>query len=106
MGVRKLDAARGVLVAVVGVAALVLSAGAAGAQAPGYMEASAFLDTLGVNVHLNYKDTVYSSPRAVARGLEFLGVRHVRQGFPFNWSAGGAQLQDVVFMSGGGFDFD
>jgi hypothetical protein len=91
---------------IAGLAALGLGAGVVDAQSLPYRDASAFLNTLGVDVHLNYKDTAYRSPQAVARDLEYLSVRHLRQGFPFHWSAGGAQLQDVVFMSKAGFGFD
>jgi hypothetical protein len=43
--------------------------------------ADAFVDSVGVNVHLSYTDTVYGRfATVVAPSLEYLGVRHVRSG--------------------------
>ncbi|MEY2515423.1 MAG: hypothetical protein QOJ89_2781, partial [bacterium] len=45
------------------------------------LDARAFVDTIGVNVHLFYVDTAYRDYAMVKRRLTELGVRHVRDGF-------------------------
>jgi hypothetical protein len=42
--------------------------------------AARFLDSIGMNVHLSYRDTGYGDARRVATLLTRLGVRHVRDG--------------------------
>src|SRR5450631_2358623 len=42
--------------------------------------ADAFVDSVGINVHLNYLDTPYSNFPRVLQALLNLGVRHVRDG--------------------------
>ncbi len=42
--------------------------------------ADSFVDSVGVNVHLNYFDTVYSDIALVKSKLSGLGVRHIRAG--------------------------
>jgi hypothetical protein len=75
-----------------------------GASTP--IDAGTFIDSLGVNVHLNYKDTSYRTASKVAEDLAFLGVRHLRQGFPFTWGADRKQLADHVLMARRGYKFD
>jgi hypothetical protein len=45
------------------------------------LDARAFVDTIGVNVHLFYVDTAYGNYAMVKQRLTELGVRHVRDGF-------------------------
>jgi hypothetical protein len=42
--------------------------------------AAAFIDSIGVNVHLSYTDTPYANVEAVRARLRELGIRHVRDG--------------------------
>lgn len=42
---------------------------------------AAFVDTIGVNVHLYYTNTAYADFAMVRQRLEELGIRHVRDGF-------------------------
>lgn len=42
--------------------------------------ADAFVDTVGVNTHINYTDTVYADQARTRRLLVDLGVRHIRDG--------------------------
>jgi hypothetical protein len=59
-----------------------------------------------VNIHLNYKDTAYADAAAVARDLQYLGIRHVRDGLPMAWSAGGAHPEDFAYIAKAGSKFD
>ena len=51
---------------------------------------TAFLDGIGVNTHLPYTDGAYGDLMRVARALNFLGVKHIRDRAP----QGGYQGQD------------
>src|SRR5579862_4501017 len=42
--------------------------------------ADAFVDSVGVNIHLHYQDTSYSNFPKVKQALLGLGLRHVRDG--------------------------
>jgi len=42
--------------------------------------ADAFIDTVGVNTHTNYTDTIYGDQDRTLRLLKELGIRHVRDG--------------------------
>lgn len=53
------------------------------AARPAARSAAAFLDSIGVGLHLNYVDTSYGRQPVVLARLRELGVRHVREGFPF-----------------------
>ena len=55
--------------------AFALSAGAETARS-----ADAFVDSVGVNIHLHYADTSYSNFARVQQALQNLGIRHVRDG--------------------------
>jgi hypothetical protein len=46
--------------------------------------ASAFLDSIGVGLHLNYVDTAYGRQAEVIERLRELGVRHIRDAVPVN----------------------
>jgi hypothetical protein len=45
--------------------------------------AAAFLDSIGVGLHLNYFDTSYGRQPEILARIGELGVRHVREGVPF-----------------------
>jgi len=89
-----------------GVALTLATSEALPAEAKNYLTVAEFLDTLGVNVHLNYKDTAYADAAAVARDLHYLGIRHVRDALPMAWSAGGAHPEDFAYMVKAGVKFD
>ena len=43
--------------------------------------ADAFVETIGVNVHLNYLNTAYANYKEVIKPrLQELGIRHIRDG--------------------------
>ncbi len=50
----------------------------AGAEKAG--SADAFVDSVGVNIHLHFNDTAYANFPRVRQALKDLGVRHVRDG--------------------------
>ena len=52
---------------------------AAGPTEPA-LSADAFVDSVGVNVHLSYTDTSYANFSGVQNALQTLGVRHIRDG--------------------------
>ena len=63
-----------------GLAALVLSSLAFGQPTQAY-QADAFIDSVGINVHLHYYDTAYADFEGkVLPSLRELGVRHIRDG--------------------------
>lgn len=45
------------------------------------ISARAFLDSLGVNTHLNYYDTPYGNVGAVWAALDYTGLRRIRDGY-------------------------
>jgi hypothetical protein len=74
----------------------VLSARApAGAADIPRADASAFLDTLGVNVHMAYAWTAYRDDAAVVRALNELGIRHVRDVF-IPWPAAAPKYERLA----------
>ncbi|MCG8365391.1 MAG: hypothetical protein MJA27_18935, partial [Pseudanabaenales cyanobacterium] len=48
------------------------------------VQADRFIDSIGVAVHLNYYDTSYGDFDRVKNALDFLGVRHIRDGLNNN----------------------
>ena len=73
------------------------------------VKASDFLDTLGINTHLNYTDGTYADTKRVIADLNYLGVHHLRDatpnpfgGIPYmNYMA----ALDAVTDAGNSFDF-
>lgn len=56
-----------------------------------------FVDTLGVNIHLNYMDTSYRRYETVVKpSLIELGVRHVRDGIPAKAEQAQAKIRDLA----------
>ena len=47
-------------------------------------EADCFVDTIGVNVHLHYTDTVYWDFLKLKTAIKKLGVRHIRDGLVYD----------------------
>lgn len=66
------------------------------------MSATALLDSLAVNTHLNYTDGAYRDVRKVADDLAWLGVRYVRDSTP----DGTAPLSSYVYLATRGIRFD
>jgi hypothetical protein len=50
------------------------------AVTPVALRASTFVETIGVNVHMSWKDTVYGNVDAVANAISTLGIKHLRDG--------------------------
>ena len=44
------------------------------------MSLKTFQDSLGINVHMNYTDGLYSRPERVLADLQYIGIRNVRDG--------------------------
>src|ERR1700736_3740754 len=44
------------------------------------VSADAFVDSVGINVHLHFADTTYGDFASVENSLKALGVRHIRDG--------------------------
>jgi hypothetical protein len=63
---------------------------------------SAFLDSLGVNAHVNYNDGAYANLGKMAEDLRYIGLRHVRT------HAGGGQvpLASYVRLGNSGLRFN
>jgi hypothetical protein len=62
------------------VSLLLVLAAALPAKAEKAVSADAFVDSLGVNIHLHFNDTAYANFPRVQQALKDLGVRHVRDG--------------------------
>jgi hypothetical protein len=58
-------------------------AGPADAAMP-VSRADAFVDSIGVNVHMNYTDTAYANSGRLVDSLAGAGIRHVRDGLDWN----------------------
>lgn len=65
---------------------------------------TAFVDSLGINVHINYKDGAYADAAQVAADLRYLGLVQVRQGMPVSW--GTVRLDDFAVLARQGTRFD
>ncbi|MFP6556780.1 calcium-binding protein [Paraburkholderia sp. B3] len=66
------------------------------------ISAAAFLDSLAVNTHINYRDGAYANVRNVADDLAWLGVHHIREGTP----DGSAPFESYVYLAQHGVRFD
>nr|WP_240161031.1 calcium-binding protein [Burkholderia sp. Ax-1719] len=66
------------------------------------MPVSAFIDTLGVNTHINYTDGAYANLRNVADDLTWLGIHHVRDETP----GGTVPLSSYAFLAQRGARFN
>jgi hypothetical protein len=76
---------RQLLATVAAVAALALAPASAAAAVEAAKPADSFVDSIGVNTHTSYDDTVYHSRfDAVRQRLAELGVRHIREGLKPN----------------------
>ena len=58
--------------------------------------ADAFLDGIGVNTHLPYTDGAYGDLGRVARAIEFLGIRHIRDRAPQEGYQGQTSYDQLV----------
>jgi hypothetical protein len=82
--------------------AIALLAGTGHAASP--MSVRDFRETMGVNTHLNYTDGGYNQASKVLAALDYLGIRHVRDGAPFKGAQGQAALARAA-QAGIRFDF-
>jgi hypothetical protein len=67
-------------VAGVALATLLATAKAAGPPLEPALDASAFVDSVGVNVHFSYDDGPYAKRESIATLVRTLGIRHLRDG--------------------------
>jgi hypothetical protein len=67
-------------VAGVALATLLATAQAAGPPPEPALDATAFVDSVGVNVHFSYDDGPYAKREAIAKLVRSLGLRHLRDG--------------------------
>jgi hypothetical protein len=58
--------------------------------------ADAFVDSIGVNIHMSYNDTVYGDRRAIVDALRELGARHVRDGIVIDRVDQYSALRDIA----------
>ncbi len=70
------------------------------------MSTQDFLDTLGVNTHIVYKDGAYANSAAVARDLSYLGIHHVRENVLNHLGPDTASLGDYQALARIGAKFD
>lgn len=63
---------------------------------------SDFVDTIGVNVHLTWVDTVYSNVANIESNLDYLGIDNIRDSAPPDWLS---QPYDQLASAGYQFDF-
>jgi hypothetical protein len=64
------------------------AAGYPGSEGEKAVWSDAFVNSVGVNVHLHYTDTSYGNFGAVEKGLKDLGTRHIRDGLvDTQWTA-------------------
>ena len=65
------------------------------------MAASSFIDSIGVGAHIDSGAPVWMDTQKVAAELAFLGVRHVRDGTPYDWA-----LPEYVALAKAGIRFN
>jgi hypothetical protein len=65
--------------------------------------ASRFLNSLGINVHTTYTDTVYANTSLVANDLAYLGFNHVRDGLAID---GGYKSPGEEKLAAAGYKFN
>ncbi len=70
------------------------------------MSTADFLDTLGVNTHIVYKDGAYANIANVARDLSYLGIHHVRDNVLNHLGPDTASLGDYKTLADIGAKFD
>jgi hypothetical protein len=69
---------------------------------PVTLSAFGFVDSVGVNVHLNYRNTAYGDFDRVQKALDYLGVHHVRDVITKNPD----QLARIDALMTKGYDFN
>ena len=70
------------------------------------LSASTFINSMGVNTHIIYKDGAYANAASVVQDLNYIGVYHVRDSAPTSWNPGTASLGDYVTWANAGIYFD
>jgi len=51
------------------------------------LSVSSFINSIGINVHMEYTDGAYASESNVASDLAYLGIKYIRDGLPTNTSS-------------------
>ena len=74
------------------------------AQSP-FLGNAAFLDTIGINQHLNYLDGAYANHLKVLASLQYLGIRHVRDAAPQMQNNSSALLSRYITFGRAGIKF-
>jgi hypothetical protein len=90
-------------VLVTGLGALACASAVQAGDAVRAMPADAFIETLGINTHVNYTDGAYANVHNVADDLAWLGIRYVRDAPP---ASGNAPLSSYVYLAQRGIKFD
>ena len=63
--------------------------------------ASSFVNSIGVNAHIDSGKPIWENTQVVAAELAALGIKHVRDGTPYDWA-----LQEYVTLAKTGVTFD
>lgn len=63
-------------------------------------------DGIGVNTHLNYKDTAYAGPSAMVTALKYVGIDQVRDQSPTPWVGGSAPLNEYKWVMQQGINYN
>lgn len=63
-------------------------------------------DGIGVNTHLNYKDTSYAGPKAMVTALQYVGIDQVRDQSPTPWVGGSAPLNEYIWVMQQGINYN
>jgi len=63
--------------------------------------ASSFVNSIGVNAHIDSGVSIWENTQVVAAELAALGIKHVRDGTPYDWA-----LQEYVALAKTGVTFD
>jgi len=88
---------KAIIAVVCGAAAM--SAGDAMAETYVPLRAQAVRESVGVNTHIRYTDGAYAHIPDVIRALDYLDVRHVRDGVPEVHYGGGLPLAEYIWLA-------
>jgi hypothetical protein len=70
------------------------------------ISAKSFVDSFGVNVHMEYTDGKYSNVQNVLADLKYLGITHVRDGVPqSSWMPAGQGVAAINTLAATGIQF-
>jgi hypothetical protein len=60
------------------------------------ISASALIEMIGVNVHMRYNDGAYRNSQSVLQGLQYLGIRNIRDQMPGTGTQADMQARDTL----------